>query len=105
MNEGIQSLLTGPIVDSTSALSSLHASQVSLSLQLDQLSNTLAQYKAESEPFDMAPTLRKLKETRRRLEKVRDMTKVIEGRLLGVKKEIIQKGINTRDQHADDALR
>lgn len=98
MNQGVQALLTRPIVDSTSALSSLYSSQVALSEQLELLTANLVQYDSESVPLDMTPTLRRLKDTKARLEKVRDTVKVIEARLLGVRKEIIQKGVNTRSR-------
>lgn len=96
MNEGVQALLTGSIVDTTSALSTLDASQFALSEQLNNLSSTLALYEAQSNPVDVAPVLKQLRETKGRLDRVRGTIRTIESRLLQVKKEIIQKGLNTR---------
>lgn len=91
IKEGVQSLLTAPVANTTSSLSSLYDSQRSLSLELERLSTQLANYTSDSDVVDLRPVLAKLHEAGKKLGTINDTLKVIEIRLYAVKKELIQK--------------
>lgn len=91
VSQGVQQLLTPVIADTTASIASLHDAQTQLSAELAQLQSKLEEYVKASEGHDLRPSLAILKETSRRLKTVNETIRLMEVRLLGVKKELIMK--------------
>lgn len=96
VKEGLQSLLTSPIVDTTSALSSLQYSQQTLALEITSLTEKLHRYSEASQVIDLKPVLKRLDQTSRRLNALNNTISTIETRLFVIRKELIQKRSRTR---------
>lgn len=96
MKEGVQSLLTAPIANTTSSLSSLYDSQRALSLELDHLTAQLTAYTSASDVVDLKPVLTKLHDAGKKLTSINETLKLVEIRLFTVKKELIQNTASKR---------